>query len=160
MPGNRMVKVEIADQQSFVPVDAKQIASVARSILADHGPKRSRVSVAIVDDATIHALNRRYLHHDYPTDVLSFVLEEKRGYLEGEVVVSGETALSQAGQYGWDASSELLLYVVHGVLHLVGFEDSSDETRQDMRDAEALYLAQLGLHVPDQDEETGDDLDE
>jgi probable rRNA maturation factor len=155
-----MVKVEIADQQSFVSVDAKQIARVARSILADHGPKRSRVSVAIVDDATIHALNRRYLQHDYPTDVLSFLLEEKRGYLEGEVVVSGETALAQAGQYGWDASSELLLYVVHGVLHLVGFEDSSDETRQDMREAEAHYLAQLGLHVPDQDEEAGDDLDE
>jgi probable rRNA maturation factor len=100
--------------------------------------------VAVVDGATIHDLNRRYLSHDYPTDVLSFVLDDEDGHLEGEVVVSAETAVRVAAEVGWPSAAELLLYVIHGALHLVGFNDKSPLEAVEMQSAEARYLARFG----------------
>jgi probable rRNA maturation factor len=137
-----MIEIEIADQQTTVPVDRDQLARVARAILKDHGPETCRVSIALVDDSTIHTLNRQYLQHDYATDVLSFVLEEMPDLLEGEVIVSGDTAAAQASEYDCTPAEELLLYVIHGILHLVGFDDQTDQARDEMRCAEAAYLKQ------------------
>ena len=140
-----MAEIEITDQQSSVSIDRERLTQVALAILADHGPRSAQVSIAIVDDPTIHQLNRRYLEHDYPTDVLSFVLDERDDFLEGEVVVSADTAASQAAQFAWAPEDELLLYVIHGLLHLVGFDDRSDRARAEMRCAERVYLKQFGL---------------
>jgi probable rRNA maturation factor len=155
-----MIEIEIADQQSHVLVDANRIMRGARAILEDHGPSETLVSIAIVDDPTIHVLNRQYLRHDYPTDVLSFVLEQRHDMLEGEVVVSADTAARQAERFGWAADDELLLYIIHGVLHLVGFDDQSDEARVKMRGAERSYLARVGVTVRDQVADTGSHGDE
>ena len=138
-------EIEIANQQDRVAVDQGRLAEAARLILRDHGPAAARISIALVDDPTIHALNRQYLDHDYPTDVLSFMLEHERDFLEGEVVVSGETALDASRAYGWEAADELLLYVVHGMLHLVGFDDQTATARAAMRRAERDYLRHFGL---------------
>ena len=99
---------------------------------------------------------RRYLAHDYATDVLSFLLAEEDDYREGEVVVSAETALREAPSYGWAATDELLLYVLHGTLHLLGYDDRAREDRAAMRDKERSYLLQLGCRscpAADPDEE-------
>jgi probable rRNA maturation factor len=139
-----MIEIEIANQQANLAVDRDRLAQAARAILRDHGPATCRVSIAVVDDPTIHALNRQYLQHDYATDVLSFVLEQSRDLLEGEVVVSGDTALAQADHYHSTPADELLLYVIHGLLHLVGFDDQTDARRKEMRCAEHVYLSQFG----------------
>ena len=139
-----MIDIEIANQQSQLAVDQDVLQQVAQAILHDHGPPTCRVSIAIVDDPTIHALNRQYLQHDYATDVLSFVLEQTTELLEGEIVVSSDTAQAQAREYQWTAAQELLLYVIHGLLHLVGFDDQSDTQRAEMRCAEQTYLKQCG----------------
>jgi probable rRNA maturation factor len=106
------------------------------------------VNVAIVDDATIHGLNRRHLQHDYPTDVLSFPLEDSRDKLAGEIVVSAETAQREAAAYGWSGDEELCLYVVHGALHLAGLRDKTSAEKRAMRAAEERVLAELGLAAP------------
>ncbi|MHB8970467.1 MAG: rRNA maturation RNase YbeY [Pirellulaceae bacterium] len=137
-----MIEIEIADQQTTVSVDRARLARAARAILQDHGPRTCRISIALVDDATIQTLNRQYLQHDYATDVLSFVLEETPDLLEGEIIVSGETAAAQAGEYDGTPAEELLLYVIHGILHLVGFDDQAEPAREEMRCAEAGYLKQ------------------
>jgi probable rRNA maturation factor len=137
-----MIEIEIADQQTTVPVDRGRLARAARAVLQDHGPPTCRVSIALVDDSTIHTLNRQYLQHDYATDVLSFVLEETPDLLEGEIIVSGDTAAAQAGEYDCTPAEELLLYVIHGILHLVGFDDQTTQAREEMRCAEAVYLKQ------------------
>ena len=139
-----MIEIEIANQQSNLAVDRELLVQAAQTILQDHGPSTCRVSIAIVDDPTIHTLNRQYLQHDYATDVLSFVLEQSDDLLEGEVIVSSDTALAQAGQYQSTPADELLLYVIHGLLHLVGFDDQTDALREDMRCAERTYLRQCG----------------
>jgi probable rRNA maturation factor len=140
-----MLTIEIADEQAIVAFDAGRIRRASEAILLDAGIEHAQLSIAIVDDATIHELNRRYLDHDSPTDVLSFVLEAGSGQLEGEVIASAETAAREAVNFGWSADDELLLYVIHGTLHLVGHDDRAPESRAAMRQAERRYLALVGL---------------
>lgn len=114
-------------------------------ILQDESFSRAEINVAVVDDPTIRQLHRKYLGQDEPTDVLSFVLENSEACLEGEVIVSAETALAAAPRFGWPAPDELLLYVIHGTLHLVGYDDTTPEKQAEMRRKEQSYLARFGL---------------
>jgi len=122
-------------------VEEERLQSVVRAIVAEAGVTSGEISLAIVDDATIHRLNRQYLEHDYPTDVLSFVLEREGDRLEAEIVASGQTAEREAACHDWDTASELLLYVIHGALHLVGYDDQTVEDTKEMRRQEARWLA-------------------
>jgi len=77
--------------------------------------------------------------------VLSFALEDNPPRLEGEVIVSADTAQRCALEAGWSAADELLLYVIHGALHLAGYRDKSRENSAEMRAAELATLAELGV---------------
>jgi probable rRNA maturation factor len=140
-----MLEVEISNEQASLTIDEERLTGVATQILTDAGFVTGSLSIAIVDDPTIHKLNAQYLQHDYPTDVLSFVLESTETSLEGQIIASADTAIRQADEYGWKAADELLLYVIHGTLHLVGHDDLDDESLAAMRVAEAKYLAPFGL---------------
>lgn len=142
------MNVAIANSQSALEIDAERLRSVTRSITVDAGYTVGELSIAVVDDPTIHDLNRRHLEHDYPTDVLSFSLTDELPRLEGEVIVSAETAIINAAEYGWSAADELLLYVIHGVLHLVGYRDKADDEVAAMRAAEIRYLSSVGVQPP------------
>ena len=143
------ILIQIADQQETLVLEGacgeSCLGEAVRSILAEAGVVEAQISLAVVDNPTIHVLNRKYLDHDYPTDVLSFVLERTEDWLEGEVIVSADTAVATAGQYGWTPEEELLLYVIHGTLHLVGYDDGTDTDRAEMRSREAACLARFGL---------------
>ncbi len=132
-------------------VDIPTIQSVIGNILADAGFQQGSISVAVVDDPTMHELNRRYLQHDYPTDVLSFVMECDREHhrLDGEIIVSYDTATAVCQEFNWDVDSELMLYIIHGTLHLTGMDDQSPQLRAAMTEAENRYLKQLGLSRSD-----------
>ena len=140
-----MFSIEINNRQCRLAVDTDRLRRAADAIARDAGVARGTLSIAIVDDPTIHSLNRRYLDHDYPTDVLSFVLDRSGDALDGEVIVSADMALAQAEQFGWSADDELLLYAIHGTLHLVGYDDGDATAQCQMRSAEARYLALFGL---------------
>jgi probable rRNA maturation factor len=138
------IRVDIANEHSF-PLDEKRLKKAVRAVIADAGIEHGEISLAIVDDAEMHALNRKYLDHDYPTDVLSFVLEEGDGRLEGEIIVSSDYASREAKSYGWTADDEILLYAIHGSLHLVGHDDLDPASKTKMREAERHYLGLFGL---------------
>jgi probable rRNA maturation factor len=137
--------IAIANRQTLLRVDRVRIRRAVRAIAAEEIAGRAAISVAVVDDAAIAKLNEQFLHHRGPTDVLSFLLHEEDGVLEGEVVVSAETALRAAPRYDWSAEEELLLYVIHGVLHLAGYDDAAPADRKVMRNREATYLRQVGV---------------
>lgn len=103
------------------------------------------VNVIIVDDATIAELHERFLHDPTPTDVLSFPLADRPSIIEGEIVVSAQRALARAARFGWQPHDELLLYVVHGTLHLLGYEDHTPAGRARMRRREKAVLSGLGI---------------
>ncbi|MCG8584212.1 MAG: rRNA maturation RNase YbeY [Pirellulales bacterium] len=138
-----MIAVEINDRDARATAVAERIDRAVTMVFREVDVQSANVSVAIVDDATIWRLNREYLEHDYPTDVLSFVLSQDDQRLEGEIIVSADTAEREAVEHGWSSESELLLYVVHGALHLVGYDDDSDENRQRMREREQEILSRL-----------------
>lgn len=141
--------------------------TVADAVVAasrQRGYSAGQIGVRITDDPTIHEINRRHLAHDYPTDVISFpygddpIVEPgqaepdaiepgQAARIEGELVASLDTAAENAGQAGWDAASELLLYIIHGVLHIGGMDDHDPGDRAAMRQAERSVLMRLGMET-------------
>jgi probable rRNA maturation factor len=106
----------------------------------------AEVSLAFVDNQTIQPLNKRYLQHDEATDVLSFPLSEPNARrLAGELVISAEIAKLQAEEHGHPVQAELALYVIHGLLHLCGYDDKTPAGAAAMRERERYYLEHLGL---------------
>jgi len=145
-----VLKIEIIDEAGEVPLDQRRLKDAVRAILQEASVTEAQVSIAVVDDPTIRRLHHKYLGVDEPTDVMSFLLERGESSLEGEVIVSAETARAAAARFGWPAGDELLLYVIHGALHLVGCDDVTDEQRHEMRRREQAHLGRFGLNRPDE----------
>lgn len=140
-----MIKVAINNQQTLHKVDRARLKEGVKRVLQGEGIEHAVISIAVVDDPTMHDLNRRYLQHDYPTDVLSFLLEEDDDRLEGEIIISADYAAREAEQFAWSAQDEMLLYVIHGALHLAGYDDLEPEWKAEMRTKERQYLAAFDL---------------
>lgn len=137
--------VAIANETDSVIAEDRIRAAIEAVVAGQDDYLEVAVSVAIVDDPTIHELNQQFLEHDYETDVLSFVLEDDAPRLEGEIIVSRDTAERCAREAGWTTSDELLLYVIHGALHLVGHRDKSPDEAAAMIAGEARALDALGI---------------
>ncbi|MGL6194714.1 MAG: rRNA maturation RNase YbeY [Thermoguttaceae bacterium] len=139
--------LEILDEQEEFSVNKSQIQTVCEKILADANVVRGRVGVVLTDNETIHELNQNFLSHDYPTDVISFQVESDAdsGLLEGEVIVSVEMANQRGPKFGWGREEETVLYVIHGLLHLIGYDDIEEEDRVIMREKESEYLRFIGI---------------
>ena len=142
---DREITIELSNRQTSHRFDEAQLTSAVRLVIEDQHLAAASVSLAVVDEPAMHALNRRYLDHDFPTDVLSFVLERQADYLEGEIIVSADAAADSAARYGWSTADEMMLYVIHGALHLAGYDDSTAEQRARMRDLECGYLERFNL---------------
>ena len=144
-----MLRIDVALDHEPFHVDVERLRVAVRRVLSDHEIKKGSISLAIVDDATIHDVNRRFLNHNEPTDVVTFVLEEAPGSIEGELVLGADVAARTAKDLNVAPGDELLLYAIHGALHLVGYDDLSPEPRVEMRAQERKYLATFGLELPE-----------
>jgi probable rRNA maturation factor len=141
-----MSKIRIASPQEIVELDRALLRETGRVVLEGEGIADYEISLAFVDDPTIHRLNKQFLEHDEPTDVLSFPLSEPRAKkLQGELVLGTEVALRQAQERGHTVHAELALYVIHGLLHLCGYDDHDEAAAEQMRQRERHYLAALSL---------------
>lgn len=141
-----MPKVSIASPQELVPLNRAGLREIVRTVLSGEQISDFEISLAFVDNATIHRLNKQFLGHDEPTDVLSFPLSEPSAKkLAGELVIGAEVALEQAQARGHDVQAELALYVIHGLLHLCGLDDKTAKYANEMRQREKHYLGKLGL---------------
>ena len=114
----------------------------------------TEVSLMFTDDETIHEMNREYRGIDRPTDVLSFALEEgeeeeiyggPEENLLGDIIISVETAVRQAEEYGHSVECEMAFLALHGMLHLLGYDHMEEEERREMRAQEEAILASLGI---------------
>ena len=129
---------------------------VAHALAAEGLSGEVAVDVVVVDDATIHDLNRRFLDHDEPTDVITFALDGgdgddgdngRDGFVApgprqlGEIYVSCERAAAQSAEWGNTPEAEVRFLAVHGVLHLLGWDDATAEERERMLARQAAILA-------------------
>jgi probable rRNA maturation factor len=135
-----LIKISITNCQKTLPIDRRRMRRAVQNIVRDAEITEAQISVAVVDDPTIAQLHQTYLNDPDPTDVLSFVLERTPEILEGEVIVSADTAVTSAPRYRCQADEELLRYVIHGTLHLVGYDDATPRQRAVMRKLERQYL--------------------
>ena len=141
-----MSKISIQSPQELVPLDRARLREIARAVLDGEDVKDYEINLVFVDNPTIHRLNKQYLNHDEPTDVLSFPYSAANAKkLEGEIIMGVEIAREQAAERGHDVQAELALYVIHGLLHLCGYDDKSTRDEKAMRERERHYLRQLGL---------------
>lgn len=140
--------IQITDQQQAIELDGPLIRRAIEQVLVDAGKSEAVISLAVVDNEAIHELNRLHLKHDYATDVLSFIFEDGRNSTDGEVIVSAPMAVEIAGRLGAPSHDELLLYIIHGCLHLVGYDDKDDAARKQMIAQEAKTLEALGIPAP------------
>ncbi|HZT42099.1 MAG TPA: rRNA maturation RNase YbeY [Chthonomonadaceae bacterium] len=134
------------------PVRTAALRRAARRLLAAEGMANAEVSVVLSDDAAVHDLNRRYRGMDKPTDVLSFSQREQTAEgpplpdlpgmppVLGDVIISVDTAARQAAEHGVTLEEELALLTVHGILHLLGYEDETETGAQQMRLREQAIL--------------------
>lgn len=130
-----------------VRIDPARVEEVVAATFAREGVRPFPVSIAFVDDETIARLNEEFLQHEGPTDVITFDLggwPVAPGDVGGELVVSPDFALGLAGDE--KAADETLLYVCHGVLHLLGHDDAEEEDARAMHERALEILKPLGIH--------------
>lgn len=140
-----MLRVSVANPYEY-PLEFSQLKDAARAVFEGEDVRACKVTLAFVDNPHIHRLNKQFLDHDEPTDVLTFPYTDPGAKtLEGEVVIGYEVAKEYAADRGHDLNLELLLYVIHGALHLCGYDDTSDRTEKEMRAKEREYLSKLRL---------------
>jgi len=136
------VPVAVSNLQRRARVSPARLRRVARRALAALGRADREVHVTVVDDRRIRALNTRYLGIRRATDVLAFDLAGPGpGRLWGEVIVSVETAARQARRLGVPLAAELDLLVVHGLLHLAGYDDHDPRRARRMHERARQILA-------------------
>jgi probable rRNA maturation factor len=127
-------------------VDLNRLRRTAEKLLRAEGcAETSEVSVVLTDDPGITELNRQYKHRDRPTDVLSFYQSEgpeDRGDILGDVVISVDTAQAQAEERAKSLDDEMDLLLAHGILHLLGFTDYTDEDARLMQERAATVIGQ------------------
>ncbi len=136
-----------------VAIGRAAIVRMAQKVLADHKVKSAQIDIAIIGDVRMRSLNRRYAGSDRITDVLSFDLSDpsdadaKGRVVCGQVVVNWHLARRCAGRFGHSAGAELMLYVVHGLLHLLGYDDQDKRSSVRMRAREFAILAAGGYDI-------------
>ena len=141
-----MLRVVITNRQKEVSLPRPRFAKAARISAGDRW-ERGELSLVVVSGDEMCALNREHTGRSGQTDVLAFCLEERHmpDDVVGEVIVNASLASMEAARRGIEPLDELTLYVVHGVLHLVGYDDDSPANRRKMYSREREVLAQLGV---------------
>ncbi len=149
-----MYEIHLSNNQQHLPVSESLVHAAVTQTLKSQNVANAEIVVALVDDESIHVVNREHLEHDYPTDVISFLYDfdcdsntdnpkallGSEATLDGELVISTETAIRESAAYQWNPLDELRLYIVHGLLHLCGYDDQTDSDREIMRQREKAIL--------------------
>jgi probable rRNA maturation factor len=131
---------------SEYPIPFSDLKRVGEKILSEEGvPEAEEITCVFSDNEFIRSLNKKYRKRDEPTDVLAFSFtegedSEYRKHLFGEIYISVEMARENSKRYENTLMDELILLFIHGMLHLIGYNDESDSERGNMKERERYYL--------------------
>ena len=166
------IEVFVADEQNDQPVDTMRWVRLAESVLLDEGvPGDAELSMLFVDEAAMTDLNKRFLGHDHPTDVLAFPIDEEpveggrspdsggtgpgdaseptdMPTVLGDVVICPAVAHRNAPEHAGSYEDEVALLVVHGLLHLLGMDHEDDDEAEAMEAREQVLLAKFNRQPP------------
>jgi probable rRNA maturation factor len=128
------------------PVDPSRVEAAVRHVLRAEGISVAEISVALVSDAEIAALNEDYLHHQGPTDVISFALHDEGQPPLGDIYVGVDQAVRQSAEFGATPADEVIRLAVHGTLHVLGYDhpEGAGRTESEMFARQEELLQSFG----------------
>ena len=149
------MKLEIINLQKLYPVDTKSIKKIARGVLKFE-KQDAELNIVFTDNKRIKEINKTFLGHDYATDVITFAYDEpslnkvflNESTITGEIIISVEMAKKLAQKHDCAVEGEIALYLVHGLLHLFGYNDKQRKEAKKMHQREGELLSDLGFLVP------------
>jgi len=135
-------KIEVLNAHPITRLKRQSFRSCVESVLRWGGVSDATISVILLDDSALLKLNRDYLNHNYFTDVMTFPLEVEP--LEGEIYISVDRARDQADERSIPLYEEVSRLAIHGTLHLLGYDDKTEQERKAMIQLENKFLKQVG----------------
>jgi probable rRNA maturation factor len=141
------LKIEVRAVEGLIlPLRTRPILrNTAGRVLQLEKQTNKELDVLLTTDLQMQKLNHKYLKKNQPTDVMAFSQEDER--FLGDIVISVETAMRQAQDMGHDLLTELQYLLIHGILHLMGFDDRVPAKRKLMRNKERLILTKLNIEA-------------
>lgn len=120
--------------------------NLVKHVFASERYALKKLSIIFCSDDYLLGLNRDFLNHDFYTDILTFILSEIDEPVEGEIYISTDRIKENAKVFNVPYQNELLRVMIHGALHLCGYEDSSKAAKKSMREKENFYLKHYSTH--------------
>jgi probable rRNA maturation factor len=142
------VQINVKNRQSVYSLPPLLVKRVVKSVIENEGQDCDEVSIFFVSTQAISKLHKQFFDDSSPTDCISFPIDisESLGYrVLGDVFVCPETAVKYVEEHGGNIEREMILYTIHGLLHLMGYDDIDVEDRKAMRRAEKRHLKYLGI---------------
>ncbi len=144
-----MINIDIKRTTKTKLLTDRRIKKIVESTLKSEGISKADISVTIIGKKLMRQLTKKYTGREYQTDVLSFDLSDKFDEaLVGEVIVNAQLAKESARKFKTSDKSELALYIIHGLLHLVGYDDQKPVDAQKMHKRSLKLLSNLGYKPP------------
>jgi len=138
------LKIRISVLNKRRRTNVRELKKYALRVLRAFGKTEALVDITFVDNRRIKALNKKYMGRNRSTDVLSFFLGDepaaRKNCLIGDIYISSDMAAKNTGFYGTNLREELRRYVIHGILHLIGFADKTPGEKVLIRSLEEKYL--------------------
>lgn len=139
-------RIDVTSMVRKLPLSPRRIEKIIETVLADRKVRRAEISVAVVGDKRMADFAEQYIHKRYRTDVFSFDLSEPGNKpLLGQIIVNSQLAREKAGRFKVEAEAELALYIVHGLLHLCGYDDHTAADATAMHQQTRRYLSKSGF---------------
>lgn len=138
----KLLKIDIELDVNFreISINKEIIKEAARLVLKEEMIDTADIGIIITDNEFLEGLNIEYFNRDYPTDVIAFNLGEAFESVEGEIYISVEQAKIHVREFQTDLKDELLRLIIHGILHLISYEDDTSENKKIMTTKENHYL--------------------
>tara|TARA_B100000676_G_C17720563_1_gene651160 strand:- start:138 stop:572 length:435 start_codon:yes stop_codon:yes gene_type:complete len=135
-----MNEVSIFYDHPTPPIIENNLKSLCREVLISEGFERYSLSIIFVDDEKLKKMKKKYFNQDLYTDVIAFNLSDDKSKLDGEIYISFDAIKINSELYKTNINNELQRIVVHGILHLMGYEDNTKDKKEEMTKTEDFFL--------------------
>ncbi len=142
---NAVMEILISNKQNDLTIDENNVEKVVQAVLSLEETSCDEISINFVDTAEICKLHDDFFNDPSPTDCISFPIDTEECHYRvlGEVFVCPRTAIDYSAEHGGESSKEMYLYLVHGMLHLLGYNDIDPNDQNEMRKAEDRHMKNL-----------------
>jgi len=138
-----MIVIAVTRAYKNISFSGSAVKSIVEFVCKKEKVRNAELSFVIVNDRTIQTINKKFLNHDYVTDVITFPLEPKT--INAEIYINTQQAQRQSKENAVTVKNEITRLVVHGILHAIGYDDTTAVTQKKMNSIQERYVSALSL---------------